>query len=77
MGTQPYTKQFINQNFLIKVYGVVDGIRINTLMGVRGAFSLLGDLFYRLVARAWKHFGEKGKTVCKLRRGMKITFYEK
>ena len=72
-----YTKNVINRTFLIKVYGLVDGVRVNTLMGVRGAYSILGELFYRLVCRAMNHLGEKGKTVCRLRRGLKVTFYEK
>ena len=77
MGTFQYTKNAINRTFLIKVYGFVNGARVNTLLGVAGALSILGDLFYRLVARAMRHLGEKGKTVCRLRRGLKITFYEK
>lgn len=72
-----YTKNVINRTFLIKVYGYVNGVRVNTLMGVRGAFSILGELFYRLVSRAMRHLGEKGKTTCRLRRGLKVTFYEK
>lgn len=81
MGTKMYYNQFttsdINRNFWIKVYGYIDGVRINTLLGVSGAIYLLGDLFYRLVARAMKHLGETGKTICRLRRGIRVTFYEK
>lgn len=68
-----FTTSDINRNFRIKVYGYVDGVRVNTLL----ALELLGDLFYRLVERAMNRLGETGKTVCRLRRGIRVTFYEK
>ena len=33
----------INKNFRIKVAGIVDGVRINKLVGVRGLLAILGS----------------------------------
>lgn len=76
MKTLNYSTTEINRNFKIKVYGMVDGKKVNTLVGVRGLVRILGgatDLINRLLYRAFSGMGDK--TVCKLRRGIKISFY--
>lgn len=72
-----FTTTQINSNFLIKVSGVNgEGKRINTLVGVSGLLRLIGEkLANNLLIRAFKCMLDK--CVCKLRRGLKITFYSK
>lgn len=72
-----YTKSFINRNFRMKVYGVDEnGNRINKLVGVAGLIALIGiELFNKFVDRALN--AGLDKVVCKLRRGLKISFYAK
>lgn len=72
-----FTTKQINSNFLIKVSGVNgEGKRINTLVGVSGLLRLIGEkLANNLLTRAFKCMLDK--CVCKLRRGLKITFYYK
>lgn len=72
-----YTTAQINRNFLIKVSGVNgEGKRLNTLVGVSGLLRLIGEkLANNLLTRAFKCMLDK--CVCKLRRGLKITFYYK
>lgn len=72
-----YTTAQINRNFLIKVSGVNgEGKRLNTLVGVSGLLRLIGEkLANSLLTRAFKCMLDK--CVCKLRRGLKITFYYK
>lgn len=67
----------INHNFKLKVYGIdQNGNRINKLLGVLGMVQLLGkDMFNKLLKRAIKGMYAADKIVCKLRRGLKITFY--
>lgn len=70
-----YSVTEINRNWLIKVYGVDEaGKRINKLVGVSGLLKLIGlDLAAKFIKKAF----ERGldKFICKLRRGLKITFY--
>ena len=76
MKTLNYTTAEINRNFKIKVFGVVNGRKINTLVGVSGLLNLLDgavDLMNRLLDRAFASKGDK--CVCKLRRGLQISFY--
>lgn len=76
MKTLNYTTAEINRNFKIKVFGVVNGKKINTLVGVSGLLNLLDgavDLMNRLLDRAFNSKGDK--CVCKLRRGLQISFY--
>lgn len=70
-----YTSKEINSNFKIKVTGIVDGNKINTLVGVKGLLKMVGDeaLAERLVDRAFNSMDDV--CVCKLRRGIKISFY--
>lgn len=72
-----YPSSYINKNYLIKVNGVSQsGSKLNVLVGVSGAISLIGEeLFYKFVARAERDGNDK--TVCKLRRGIKFTLYAK
>lgn len=76
-GILNYTKTFINSNFRMKVYGLDEnGNRINKLVGVAGLIALIGiELFNKFVDRAVN--AGLDKVVCKLRRGVAITFYTK
>ena len=69
---------YINLNYLIKIYGLApDGSKVNTLVGVSGAIALIGEeLFYKFVGRAERDL-QHDVTVCKLRRGIKFSFYRK
>lgn len=66
-----HTTRQINHNFKIKIYGQ----GMNTLVGVAGLRRIVADdaLCDRLVGRAFASMGDK--QVCKLRRGIQITFY--
>lgn len=71
-----YTTKEINTNFRIKVNGIVDGKKINTLVGVSGLVKLIGvEMVNKMLRRAFA--GKDDKLVCKLRRGIKVTFYVK
>lgn len=73
-----YPTSYINRNYLIKVNGLApSGKKINVLVGVSGAISLIGeDLFYKFIGRAERDINND-VTVCKLRRGIKFSFYRK
>lgn len=75
MATLNYTTREINRNFKVKVSGLYEGQKVNTLVGVRGLVGYVGDeaLVNRLLDRAFNSAGDK--CVCKLRRGLKISFY--
>ena len=75
MATLKYTTREINANYKIKVYGLFDGKKINTLVGVSGLVRIVADLELtnRLLDRAFNCLDDK--CVCKLRRGIKISFY--
>lgn len=70
-----YTTSEINRNYKIKINGIVNGKKVNMLVGVSGLIKIVGDidLVNRLLKRAFNCIGDK--EVCKLRRGVKITFY--
>ncbi len=72
-----YTTTEINRNFRIEVAGIDgNGNRINTLVGVSGLIKLIGeDLFNKFVKRAFDCMLDV--CVCKLRRGLKVSFYNK
>lgn len=74
---QKFTTKFINQNFRIKVFGRDEnGRKINTLMGVSGIVSMIGEeLFYKFVKRALDSMMDV--CVCKLRRGLQVSLYVK
>ena len=65
----------INRNFKIKVSGKnYEGANYNTLVGVSGLVRLVGpELADKLVNRAFDT--TQDFVVCKLRRGLKVTFY--
>jgi hypothetical protein len=74
--TLNYTTKFINENFRIKVYGRVDGKKVNTLLGVSGIIRLIGvELFNKFVKRALDCMLDV--CVCKLRRGLQVSLYVK
>jgi len=75
MATLKYTTREINANYKIKVSGLFDGKKINTLDGVSGLVKIVADLELcnRLLDRAFGSLDDK--CVCKLRRGIKISFY--
>ena len=70
-----YTIREINRDYKIKINGIVNGKKVNMLVGVSGLIKIVGDidLVNRLLDRAFNCIGDK--EVCKLRRGVKITFY--
>ena len=75
MATLKYTTREINGNYKIKVSGLFEGKKINTLVGVSGLIRIVGDidLTNRLLDRAFNDMTDC--CVCKLRRGIKISFY--
>lgn len=73
-----FLTKVVNRDFKIKVFGINDGKKINTLVGVSGLINLIGvDLANSLTERAFKHFYERDVIHCKLRRGLLISFYSK
>lgn len=76
--TLNYTTREINMNYRIKVFGVNEenGKKLNTLVGVSGLLKLIGaDLFNKFMERREKCMDDV--CVCKLRRGLKVSFYVK
>lgn len=73
-----YSTKVINRDFRIKVNGVTgNGRKPNTLVGVSGLLKLIGsELADKFIRRAYEDV-DNDKTVCKLRRGLKISFYNK
>lgn len=77
-ATLAYSTSEINRNYRIKVYGLDEnGNKVNKLVGVSGLLKLIGDiaLVNRLLKRAFDCMLDA--CICKLRRGLKITFYGK
>ena len=72
-----FETSWINSNFRIKVYGrTEDGKKINSLFGVSGIIAMIGEaLFFKFLQRAINSMADK--CVCKLRRGLQISFYVK
>ena len=70
-----YKTSEINRNFRIKVSGLdQNGKRINKLVGVAGAIALIGiEMLNKLLRRAFASMDDV--CVCKLRRGIKFSFY--
>ena len=70
-----YSTAHINREYLIKVYGVMEnGQRINKLVGVSGLLELIGaDFANKFIERSERAMADL--CTCKLRRGLKITFY--
>lgn len=76
-ATLNYTTREINANYRIKVNGINhEGKKINTLMGVSGLLNEIGfKLFNKFMDRREKCMDDV--CVCKLRRGLKVSFYVK
>lgn len=73
-----YTSREINKNFRIKVNGIINGVKVNTLVGVSGLLRILGGNMKKLqkfVARAFASMADK--CACKVYGGPMITFYVK
>lgn len=71
-------KATINRNFRIKVSGLVNGQRVNKLVGVRGLLEVLGGSWERLVKFVLRAFNSlEDKCACKIYGGAKVTFYAK
>jgi hypothetical protein len=72
-----YSTKQINSSFKIWVYGRLEnGYKLDTLVGVSGLINLIGiDLTNKFVDRAFNDTVDADKCICKLRRGIKITFY--
>lgn len=70
-----YSTKEINRTFKIKVNGInFEGDKLNIAVGVSGLINLIGvELANNLLDRAFDSKGDK--CVCKLRRGLKVTFY--
>lgn len=67
----------INRSWRLKVYGIdAAGHRINKLVGVAGLVALIGiEMLNKLLRRAVNCMLDVCH--CKLRRGLKISFYSK
>ena len=77
-ATLNYTTREINANYRIKVHGVNEenGKKLNTLVGVSGLLKLIGaDLFNKFMERRERCMDDV--CVCKLRRGLQVSFYLK
>lgn len=72
-----YSSKDINKNFRIKVSGVdAQGNKVHKLVGVAGAIALIGvEMLNKLLKRAFACMEDV--CVCKLRRGIKFSFYYK
>lgn len=72
-----YSTAYINRNYRIKVSGIDnEGNKINKLVGVSGAINLIGvEMLNKFIGRAINCMDDV--CVCKLRRGIKFSFYAK
>ena len=70
-----YSSVEINRSFRLKVSGIdALGNKINKLVGVSGMIALIGvEMFNKLLDRAFSCLLDV--CVCKLRRGLKVSFY--
>lgn len=70
-----YSVTEINLNFKIKVMRFDNGKLVERLVGVSGLIDEVGDkeIVNSLITRAFN--SGKDKTVCKLRRGLKVIFF--
>lgn len=74
MTTQGISTTYINSNWKIKVFGTINGTKVNTLVGVSGLISKIGFATTSKLFRKMEGSLED-KTTFKLRRGIKVTFY--
>lgn len=78
MATLNYSTREINMNYRIKVFGVNEenGKKLNTLVGVSGLLKLIGaEMANKMMERREKCMDDV--CICKLRRGLKVSFYVK
>ena len=70
-----YSTREINRDFKIKVYGYTDeGRKVDMLVGVSGLIFLIGvEHANKQIERVYK--SGQDKCVCRLRRGLKVTYY--
>lgn len=71
-------RALVNRNFRIKVNGVVNGIKRNVLVGLKGLLEILGgsiEKAKKFVDRAFNSMADK--CTCKIYGGAKVTFYAK
>lgn len=75
--TLTYSTTVINKNFRLKVKGIDNnGNKLNKLVGVSGLISLIGEeMLNKFLDRAFACMDDV--CVCKLRRGLKVSFYVK
>lgn len=66
----------INKFYRIKVSGMVNGKKVNTLVGVSGLLRVLGGNWDKLVKMVLRAFNcLNGNCTCKIYGGAKVTFY--
>lgn len=71
---QKYSTSKVNRTFKMKVYGIFNGKKVNTLVGVSGLIKMIGlEFFNKFLDRAFACPCDK--CVCKLRRGLQVSFY--
>lgn len=76
MTTYNYSTSEINRDWRLKVHGMHNGKKLNTLVGVSGMIEIFGVEFAnKFTQRAYESMADV--CTCKLRRGIKITFYGK
>lgn len=64
----------INRNFKIKVSGLHNGVKVNTLVGVDGLIKYVGDRYAeKFVERAFNGLGDVCR--CKMYGGLLVSFY--
>lgn len=79
-----FTTQQINREFKIKVHGFIKNRKVNLLYGVSGLRRILEEtkpnnvedqnqIFNNMLIRAFSSMNDK--CICRLRRGIKISFY--
>lgn len=68
----------INRNFRIKVAGIVNGVKVNKLVGVSGLLNILDGSWEKLVKMVLRAFNSAAdKCRCKIYGGAAVTFYVK
>lgn len=70
-----YSTTEVNRNFKIKVSGVNENTKLHTLVGVSGLLDIVGssEKVNNMLEKAFRKGADKVE--CKLRRGLKVTFY--
>lgn len=68
----------INRNFRIKVNGIVNGVKVNKLVGVKGLLEILGGCWEKVVKFVTRALNcLEDKCTCKVYGGARVTFYAK